>query len=190
MNKQQFLTRFQRAQLLIPEPDYPLTMPGRPASVLIPLIDYANEAAALFTVRASHLKHHAGQISFPGGKQESDDKNLLETALREAQEEIGLDWQKVSIVGCLPSYRTVSGYEVLPYIGFVEPDLNLLLDENEVDDVFEVPLSYLLNKDNHLIHWVERNQQKHPIYFINWQGKAIWGATAAFVRNLANICEL
>lgn len=189
MNKNQFLSQFQNAQRWFPEPDYPLKKSGKPASVLIPLIDHKESLTVLFTSRALHLKHHAGQVSFPGGKQEASDKNLLETALRESREEIGLDWQKVSIVGCLPRYRTVSGYEVIPYIGFVEPELNLILDENEVNEVFEVPLSYLMDKNNHLIHWVERGHQKHPIYFIYWQGKTIWGATASFVRNLANICD-
>lgn len=189
MNKNQFLTRFQNAQQLTPEPDYPLPHEGKPASVLIPLIDHPTTVTVLFTVRALHLKHHAGQISFPGGKQETEDANLLATALRESQEEIGLNGQKISIVGCLPKYRTISGYEVLPYIGFVDPQLDLQLDANEVDSVFEVPLAFLLDKRNHLVHWVKRNDNKHPIYFIYWQGKTIWGATAAFVRNLANICD-
>ena len=127
-----------------------------------------------------------GQVSFPGGKQEPEDPDLLTTALRETREEIGLESEHIHIIGNLPSYRTVSRYEVLPYIGLVTPPFSLSLDYNEVDEVFEVPVSFLLDQSNHLIHWVTRHGAKHPIYFIPWQDKNIWGATAAFVRTLSN----
>ncbi len=186
MTKDDFLDRFHHAKMVLPEADYPLRAPGKPAAVLLPIIERQEELTVLFTQRAAHLKHHAGQVSFPGGKKESEDNDLLATALRETQEEIGLDARHIKVVGNLPIYRTVSKFEVVPYIALVSPTFELKLDKNEVAEVFEVPLSYLMDQNNHLIHWVERKRQRHPIYFIPWQNKNIWGATAAFVRHLSN----
>jgi 8-oxo-dGTP pyrophosphatase MutT (NUDIX family) len=186
MNKSQFLTQFHHAKHVKTESDYPLREPGKPAAVLLPIIEHTEELTVLFTVRASHLKHHAGQVSFPGGKQESHDLSPMHTALRETHEEIGVPAHKVEIVGNLPLYRTVSRFEVRPYIGFVEGPLELSLDKNEVHSVFEVPLSFLMDQNNHLIHWVKRKNKQFPIYFIQWKQHNIWGATAAFVRNLSH----
>jgi 8-oxo-dGTP pyrophosphatase MutT (NUDIX family) len=186
VNKKEFLGKFYHARQITPESDYPLPKAGKPAAVLLPIIEHKEQISMLFTLRAKHLKHHAGQVSFPGGKQESSDRNLLATALRETREEIGLPEEGVEIIGNLPRYRTISRFEVLPFIGFITPPINLTLDKNEVDSVFEVPLDYLLDQNNHLIHWVQRKDQRYPIYFIPWQGNNIWGATAAFVRTLSN----
>lgn len=186
MNKQQFLNQFHHVRYIKPEYDYPLMDVGRPAAVLIPIIEYAQSLSVLFTVRAAHLKHHGGQISFPGGKQEPADHDLMHTALRETHEEIGILPNQVEIVGQLPRYCTISRYEVVPYIGFVQGPITLHLDSNEVAQTFEVPLNYLLDQNNHLIHWVQRKDIQYPVYFIPWQDKNIWGATAAFVRNLTN----
>ena len=186
MNKAQFITRFHHVKQINSEADYPLNAPGKPAAVLLPILEYTSELTVLFTVRASHLKHHAGQVSFPGGKQEPTDKSLVETALRETHEEVGLSPNKVEIVGSLPLYRTVSRYEVIPYVGFISAPITLALDKNEVDCTFEVPLSYLMDQKNHLIHWVKRKNGPFPVYFIHWKQHNIWGATAAFVRNLSN----
>jgi 8-oxo-dGTP pyrophosphatase MutT (NUDIX family) len=186
MDKAQFLTRFHHAKQVNIEPDYPLKELGKPAAVLLPILEYSNELTVLFTVRSLHLKHHAGQVSFPGGKQEPTDSSLVETALRETHEEVGLCPSKVEIVGRLPLYRTVSRYEVIPYVGFVSAPTSLTLDKNEVHSTFEVPLSFLMDQQNHLIHWVKRKNGQFPIYFIPWKQHNIWGATAAFVRNLSN----
>lgn len=186
MDKAQFITGFHHAKQINSEADFPLRTPGKPAAVLLPILEYTNELTVLFTVRATHLKHHAGQVSFPGGKQEVFDNSLLETALRETHEEVGLPPNEVEIIGNLPLYRTVSRYEVLPYVGFISAPTSLILDKNEVDSTFEVPLSYLMDQRNHLIHWVKRNNEHFPIYFIPWKQHNIWGATAAFVRNLSN----
>ncbi|GAB3023490.1 CoA pyrophosphatase [Bowmanella dokdonensis] len=185
MNKVEFFQRFHHMRQVQTEPDYPLNRPARPAAVLMPLID-RSELTLLFTRRASHLKHHAGQVSFPGGRQEPYDEDLVQTALRETTEEIGVPGEQVEIVGQLPRYRTISGYVVTPFIGLISPPLNLVPDRNEVASIFEVPLKYLMDKGNHLTHLAERNGRVHPIYFIHWQEQHIWGATAAFVRNLAN----
>lgn len=186
MNKSEFLDQFHHAKIVLPEADYPLRTPGKPAAVLLPIVDRDSHLTMLFTQRAKHLKHHAGQISFPGGKQESTDKDLLATALRETDEEIGLHEKHIEIIGNMPPYRTISKFEVVPYIGLVTPPFELTLDRNEVDEAFEVPMSYLLDQGHHLIHWVERKQARHPVYFIPWEDKNIWGATAAFVRHLSN----
>jgi 8-oxo-dGTP pyrophosphatase MutT (NUDIX family) len=186
MNKAQFINRFHHAKQVNSEADFPLNKPGKPAAVLLPILEYTDELTVLFTVRASHLKHHAGQVSFPGGKHEPSDSSLLETALRETHEEVGLSPSKVEIIGNLPLYRTVSRYEVIPYVGFICAPTNFTLDKNEVESTFEVPLNYLMDQRNHLIHWVKRNNEQVPVYFIPWKQHNIWGATAAFVRNLSN----
>ena len=186
MKKQDFLNAFHHAETVSYEADFPLPKPGRPAAVLIPMIEREDQLSVLLTQRAMHLKHHAGQISFPGGKQEPDDDTLLDTALRETEEEIGISAAKIEIIGQLPSYRTISYFEVRPFIGLVEPSYELILDTNEVAEAFEVPLAFLMDQSNHLIHQVKRKGQSHPIYFIPWQDKIIWGATAAFIRNLSN----
>lgn len=189
MNKQEFLNRFYHLRLTQSEPDYPLPAPGKPAAVLIPLINHNKQLNVLFTLRARHLKHHGGQISFPGGKQEPIDYDLIDTALRETEEEIGLNRNHIEIIGQLTRYRTVSRYEVTPYIGLVDSPQELILDPNEVDEVFEVPLAHLMEQQNHRIHWVQRHGLNYPIYFIQWQDKNIWGATAAFVRNLSHLIK-
>ena len=185
MNKDEFLSKFHHARQIIPVSDYPLQDPGKPAAVLMPIIEHPQQLTLLFTLRAKHLKHHGGQVSFPGGKQEDSDTDLLATALRETEEEIGIAANGVEVIGNLSRYRTISRYDVLPYIGFVRPPLTLCLDKNEVDSVFEVPLAYLLDQNNHFIHWINRKGRRYPVYFIPWQGNNIWGATAAFVRNLS-----
>lgn len=186
MNKSEFLSFFQHARIVEQDGDYPLQKPSRPAAVLIPIIEHQQQLTVLFTVRAKHLKHHGGQISFPGGKQEPWDNAPIDAALRETEEEIGIAPNNIDIVGSLPQYRTISGYNVSPFIGFVPAGLSLTLDNNEVDCVFEVPLSYLINQQNHFTHWVTRNNHHHPVYFISWQKYTIWGATAVFVRTLSH----
>ena len=186
MNRLEFLRRFHHVKTVHPESDFPLIEPGRPAAVLIPLIDDGDSLRVLFTERAKHLKHHPGQVSFPGGKLEDSDENLMFTALRETEEEIGIPANLIDVVGTLPKFRTISRYEVVPFIGFVNPGYQLTLDRNEVESVFEVPLSYLIDKNNHFIHWTKRRNRQHPIYFITWQDRTIWGATASFLRTLSN----
>lgn len=187
MNKAEFLSRFYHLKITLSEPDYPLHAPGKPAAVLIPIIERQEQLSVLFTLRARHLKHHGGQVSFPGGKQEPDDSDLVNAALRETEEEIGLSGSNIEIIGRLTKYRTVSRYEVTPFIGLINAPLYLSLDKNEVDEVFEVPLAYLMDQQNHRIHWAKRHGKTYPVYFIQWQDKNIWGATAAFVRNLSHL---
>ncbi|WP_416308459.1 CoA pyrophosphatase [Neptunicella sp. SCSIO 80796] len=186
MNKQTFLNRFYHQVAHRFEPEYPLRHPSSPAAVLIPVVT-RDELSIILTRRALHLKHHPGQISFPGGRYEPADQNLQQTALRETREEIGLIEQQVEIIGVLPSFKTISRYQVTPYIGLVEPPVDLQPDPDEVAEVFEVPLEFLINKSNHQIHWVTRNGKRHPINMIVWEDQQIWGVTAAFILNLSNI---
>lgn len=185
MNEVEFLEKFQHLKNIQDEQDYPLRKAGKKAAVLLPVV-CRDELTVLFTQRSSHLKNHAGQICFPGGRYEQFDSSLKDTALRETEEEIGLSRQHTRVVGNLQPFRTVSGYEVTPYIGLVEPDFDLEVDANEVADVFEVPLSYLVDKNNHISEPVRRNGIDYSLYFIPWEGSYIWGATAAFVRILSN----
>ncbi|WP_026374769.1 CoA pyrophosphatase [Aestuariibacter salexigens] len=185
MDKNLFIQRFHHLRLVRQEDDFPLSKPGRPAAVLFPIVDRLEQLTVLFTRRSSHLKNHAGQVSFPGGKQEPDDEDLLATALRETREEIGLADAHIEVIGQLPRFRTISYFEVVPYIGIVTPPFELTLDRNEVEEVFEVPLAYLLDMNNHHIQWFTRHGKQRPVYFIPWNDLHIWGATASFVRNLA-----
>ena len=185
MNLSQFTQRFHHLRQVQSEKDFPLRAGKKPAAILMPIIK-EQELSVLFTVRSRHLSSHAGQISFPGGRFDEEDKTLQETALRETEEEIGIVRENINIIGNLPSYRTVSRYEVTPFISLVEPDFQLTINHSEVEEVFTVPLSYLIDHKNHLIHKALRGGDEYPIFFIPWKDKMIWGATAAFIRTLSN----
>ena len=186
MNETDFLQRLNHIRRVKSEADYPLRTAGKPAGVLIPIVRHDDALSLLLTRRALHLRHHPGQISFPGGRMEDHDDSAAAAALRETHEEIGIPAQEVEIVGQLPEYRTISGYTMQPVIGMLNPNLPLALDTNEVEEAFEVPLSYALDRQNHFIHWVERGSYRHPIYFIPFKETYIWGATAALIRTLSN----
>jgi 8-oxo-dGTP pyrophosphatase MutT (NUDIX family) len=155
--------------------------PIRNAAVLIPIIDRPEAMTVLFTRRTEHLSNHAGQVSFPGGRAEPHDEGPVETALRETEEEIGLDRSFVDIVGALGGYETVTRFMIMPVVGVVKPGFDLKIDDNEVAEVFEVPLTFLLDPANHEIHsriW----QGKPRSYFqMCYDGHRIWGATARMV---------
>jgi len=185
MNQADFLTKFQHPIIVNQLPDYPLRKVRRKAAVLFPVV-CRDELTVLFTQRSEHLRHHPGQICFPGGGYDQSDSSLKDTALRETEEEIGLSRKHTRIVGEMQKFRTVSGYEVTPYVALVEPDFNLQVNSNEVSNVFEVPLSYLVDQSNHIQEPVRRNGIDYSIYFIPWGDTYIWGATAAFVRILSN----
>jgi 8-oxo-dGTP pyrophosphatase MutT (NUDIX family) len=158
-----------------------------PAAVLVPLVEHADGFTILFTQRNADLKHHAGQISFPGGRMEPDDASVEAAALREATEEIGLDPACVDILGRLESYLTITGYEVTPVVGAVAPPLELKLDPAEVTDVFEVPLSFFMDAANH--HRVTRdyNGITRAYYAMPFGERYIWGATAGMLLNLYEV---
>lgn len=156
----------------------------RPASVLIPILRAPAGPQVLLTQRTAHLRHHGGQISFPGGGAESTDVDAAQTALRESQEELGLLPDQVQVVGYLDPHVTVSGFCVTPVVGFLPADPVLQPDPREVSEVFQVPLAFLLDPANHQRHVTQiqgREVVYHAILYGPWN---IWGATAAMIINL------
>lgn len=156
------------------------------ASVLIPLVQRAEGLSMLLTQRTAHLTDHAGQISFPGGRAEDFDASAIDTALRETEEEIGLDRRHIEIVGVLPDYVTGTGYRVTPVVGLVTPPFELTPDANEVAEIFEVPLAFLMDAANHrrLSFELPEGAGRRSFYAMPYERFFIWGATAGMLRNL------
>ena len=151
------------------------------AAVLLPLIERDSGLTVLLTQRTAHLRDHAGQISFPGGRCEDSDTSVVHTALREAQEEVGLDPAQVEVLGVLPEYRTGTGFSVMPVVALVRPPLNLKLDDFEVAEAFEVPLAFLLDPANRQRHSIEHQGKQREYFAMPWEGYYIWGATAGML---------
>jgi len=156
------------------------------AAVLIPLIDDGKQLHILFTKRALHLRHHAGQISFPGGKVEHNDKNLIDTATRETFEEIGVSPKLVEIIGSLHSYHVSSGFVVKTYIAFIPPNLTYIKDSNEVSEIFQVPLHFFLDSLNHISINVLRENRTQQVHYMPYKHYKIWGATALMIKDLVS----
>ncbi|HVN43147.1 MAG TPA: CoA pyrophosphatase [Steroidobacteraceae bacterium] len=159
----------------------------RHAAVLVPLIDRPEGLTVLLTLRASHLKHHAGQISFPGGRTEAHDASPLETALRETEEEIGLAREFVSHVGYLNDHAVVTGFRITPAVALVRPGFTLTLDRTEVEEVFEMPLEFILDPQHHVPRDRDFKGVTVITYEIPFEGRHIWGATAQMLVNLARL---
>jgi 8-oxo-dGTP pyrophosphatase MutT (NUDIX family) len=164
-------------------PDPPLT----PAAVLVPLIDYGDRFTVLLTERAADLRAHAGQISFPGGRIEPDDPDPEFAALREAHEEIGLPADVAEVIGRLDTYETRTGFEIIPVVGLVEPGFEIAMDPGEVADVFEVPLSFILDSSNHERHSRVLRGKRRYFYVLPYEDRYIWGATAGMLVNLFEV---
>lgn len=159
-----------------------------PAAVIIPIINHASGLTLLFTQRTSTLLHHPGQISFPGGRVEPQDKNLEMTALRETFEEIGLSAQQIQLIGELPPYHTVAtGYTIAPLIGLITPPYELTLDPVEVETTFEAPLDFVLDPKNNKreTHIIQGQQREYDV--IQYQRWRIWGVTARILVSLSQI---
>ena len=163
------------------------------ASVLVPLVLRPDGLKVLLTQRSDHLRDHAGQIAFPGGRVEPEDADAVAAALREAEEEIGLPRSTVDVLGLLPYYTTVTNYIVTPVVALVRPPFDLRLDAFEVAEAFEVPLDYLMTPAHHQRHEFEWQGQRRQFLSMPWDGPGgdgrprryfIWGATAAMLRNL------
>lgn len=161
-------------------------LPFRPASVLIPIVLREQGLSLLLTQRAAHLSNHAGQISFPGGRFEASDLNPVETALREAEEEVGLQRRHVDVLGVLPDYHTGTGYRVTPVVSLVQPPFELRADPLEVAAIFEVPLAFLMSGRNHQRRAIELpdGEGQRLFYAMPYRQHFIWGATAGMLRNL------
>jgi len=164
-------------------------LPGRegpviPAAVLVPLVNRASGLTLLLTQRSADLPDHPGQISFPGGRIEPTDTDVTSAALREAEEEIGLAPPAVTILGTLGQYETVTGYQVTPVVGWLEPPVEVTPDPVEVADVFEVPLAFLLEPANQQRHFRMLGDVRRDYYAIPFEDRYIWGATAAMLLML------
>jgi 8-oxo-dGTP pyrophosphatase MutT (NUDIX family) len=167
------------------------TAPPRPAAVLVPLVMRSAGLTVLLTERTAHLNSHAGQVAFPGGRTEPHDTSAVATALRETEEEIGLSRTHVEIIGQLPQYITGSGFSVTPVVGLVDPLHSIQIDDNEVAEIFEVPLAFLMDPVHHqrrIYAWDDGAQR--GFLAMPWRrpddGREhfIWGVTAAMLRNL------
>lgn len=158
------------------------------AAVLLPLVRRDEGLTLLLTRRTDHLRDHAGQISFPGGRTEPQDDGPVATALRETAEEIGLTREYIQVIGQLPVYSTVTAFQVTPVVALVEPGFTLRLDNFEVAEAFEVPLAFLMNPAHHRHHRFEFAGAERRFLSMPWPGPEreyfIWGATAAMLRNL------
>jgi len=157
--------------------------PIRPAAVLVPIVDHA-EPTVLLTQRAQHLPDHAGQVSFPGGKIDKSDASPCDSALREAEEEIGLDRSFVTPIGYLDLYMTTLGYRIVPVVARVMPGFELRLNVSEVDATFEVPLAYLMDQNNVRRQSRDWQGMTRHYYAITFGERYIWGVTAGILRNL------
>lgn len=154
----------------------------REAAVLLPIIDQEPDLTMLLTRRTEHLSSHAGQISLPGGRREEGDATPVATALRETQEEVGIRPGEVSILGAMDTYETRTGFVITPIIGLVVPHFTLQPDTNEVEEVFEVPLNFLLDPANHEKHSRDYKGMTYYFHAMPYRDYYIWGATAAMLK--------
>ena len=180
------------AQLTKPTSDFDLNSSNykssgqtKEAGVLLPIIRQFDGTYLVLTKRAAHLSNHPGQISFPGGKRENKDTNIDATALREAQEEIGLKAEVVEVLGRLPAHETVTGFQITPIIGWIERNWTSVADPNEVTEIFQVPLSHITNIKNFQIQDRIWNGKKRFYYTVPYGPYYIWGATACILYNFA-----
>lgn len=169
--------------------DWPLAPRLVSSAVLIALLPRRHGMQVLLTRRTDHLKHHAGQISFPGGHCEDFDASIAATALREAQEEIGVAPENVVVLGQLPDFGTPSGFRITPIVGLLDADACFTPDVFEVAEVFEVPLAFLANPLNYQCHRIGWPGAERHVYAVPWNGYFIWGATAGILRMLARFLD-
>jgi 8-oxo-dGTP pyrophosphatase MutT (NUDIX family) len=159
----------------------------KPAAVLILVINQADAPTVLFTQRTAHLTDHAGQISFPGGQVEADDRDPFHTALREAEEETGVDAKRINIIGAIPNYTTGTGYLITPVVGWLEPPVAYRPDPVEVADCFEVPVEYLTDINNHHLETAMYKGRMRSYYALPYGHRYIWGATAGMLVTLTRV---
>ena len=160
-----------------------------PAAVLVAIVDRP-EPTVILTERPMTMRKHPGQISFPGGRIDPGDDGPVAAALREAEEEIGLPRDSVEIVGIADLYRTITGFEVTPVVGVIPPGLDLRPHPGEVAGMFEAPLNHLLEPSHQIVRTVEWRGRERSYYEIDYEGRRIWGATAAMIVNLSRRLEL
>ena len=159
----------------------------KPAAVLVPLVKRPSGLHLILTQRASHLRHHPSQISFPGGKAESSDLSLIHTAIRETNEEIGILPSQIKPLVKLNTIPTISGYKVTPIVALIDDDYTTAIDYGEVSSTFEAPLSHLLNPENTIKHKVLNKKHTYELIFIPFEKKLIWGITAEIIHSMNHI---
>jgi 8-oxo-dGTP pyrophosphatase MutT (NUDIX family) len=169
----------------LPDPGGTRTRPQKTAAVLVPVLD-KSEPEIVLTVRSASLPTHPGQVSFPGGAVHRKDRSAISTALREAEEEIGLDFSEVSPLGFLDRLDTISDYRVLPVVGLVRPSFVWIPDEREVSEVFTVPMKLAVDHSKYTHHEYVHNGTTDITSSLHWQGHMIWGITAAILLNLGS----
>jgi 8-oxo-dGTP pyrophosphatase MutT (NUDIX family) len=157
---------------------------GTPAAVLIGMVGHNYGPTIILTERTEYLSNHPGQVSFPGGRIEADDTSPADAAIREAFEEIGLPPDKVDIIGCLPPHETVSHFRIYPFVGWIEPPVQLTLDPHEVAEAFELPLAFVMDPVNHQFGSLTIGEVKHTFYVLEYEGHRVWGATAGMLVSL------
>lgn len=161
----------------------------RPAGVLVPVVADPGGARVLLTKRSSRLKHHPGQIAFPGGKQDEGDADVIAAALREAQEEVGLPPDHVEVLGTLPSHETVTGFVVTPVLGWIDRPFGAVAEPGEVAEVFHVPLAHVTNPAQFTIQSRRWRGTRRHYYTVPFGPYYVWGATARILRGLAERLE-
>lgn len=166
--------------------------PWIPAAVLVPLVERDEGLSLILTRRAMHMSDHPGQISFPGGRVDLTDSTRVETALREMEEEVGIDRRHVDVIGTLPEYRTGSGYRVTPVVSIVTPPFHVRTNPDEVAEVFEVPFPFFMNGANYQIRSAEfpNGAGKRTFYTVPYKNRFVWGATAGMLRNLYHFLKV
>jgi 8-oxo-dGTP pyrophosphatase MutT (NUDIX family) len=194
MHRHEFLNRFQLG--LHGEVDRGILTNGKsamqfqPAAVLVPLVERPSGLHMLLTRRSAHLRHHASQICFPGGKFEVNDTSPEHTAIREAEEEVALCPEHVQTIGRLPCYYSISGFEVTPVVALIADKATPRVNSDEVAEVFEAPCNYLFDLNNHHYEWFKRGDRRLRVYYLRYKDQFIWGMTAALIQNLAQQLEL
>lgn len=158
--------------------------PPKPAAVLVPIVARDDRLSILLTERQKGLNAHAGQISFPGGKVEADDRSPLDAALRETEEEVGIRRDYVEVLGFCDDYQTVTGFRIVPVVGLVSGSFDLIADESEVAQIFEVPFEFLMNADNHRRDSLIWQGTRRHYFAMPFETHYIWGATAGILKNL------
>ncbi len=156
----------------------------RDAAVLIPVVDHGDRASMLLTKRAEKLRNHSGQVAFPGGRIDATDPSPEAAALRETEEEIGLDRHFIDVIGRMPDYVSGSGYRIAPVLAVVRPGFHLHINADEVDDAFEVPLAFLMDPANHTRDSRVWQNKERFFYTMPYDGRNIWGVTAGIIRTL------
>ena len=161
----------------------------RPAAVLVPIVERAEGAQVLLTRRAASLRKHAGQVSFPGGRIDPGDRDAVAAALRETAEETAITSDHIQVLGTLSPYRTVTQFDITPVVGLLAPNFSAHPEPDEVAEIFEVPLDFILNRDNHVRESAEWRGETRHYYAMPYRNYYIWGATAAMLVNLVDVLE-